>query len=189
MYGTVDRMTTVFDSKKGKRPRLPARARSQADIEAADLGLSDKQRQSVVEILNAVLADEFLLYTKTRRFHWNVEGPNFSELHELFRKQYEQLENIVDDVAERARALGGVAAGSMEEYLGLARLHEEAGRSYDARGMIAALLADHEHLVRSLRADLKSCAENHGNESTMDFLTGLMQVHEKTAWMLCVYLR
>lgn len=154
-----------------------------------NIGLSDKQREAVVKILNTVLADEFVLYTKSRRFHWNVEGPDFSELHDLFEKHYEQLGEIVDQVAERARALGGIAAGSLEEYLKLTRLKEEPGKSYDARGMIGALLADHEAVIRSLRKDLETCSKEHGDEGTMDFLTGLMQEHEKTAWMLRAYVR
>jgi starvation-inducible DNA-binding protein len=158
-------------------------------IAAPEIGLPEEQRQAVVSILNTVLADEFVLYTKSRRFHWNVQGPNFLELHDLFQKHYEQLSQVVDDVAERARALDGVAAGSLEEYLTLTRLNEEATRSYDARGMIAALLADHETLIRSLRQDLRVCSDQHGDEGTMDFLTGLMQVHEKMAWMLRAYLR
>ena len=156
---------------------------------AVNIGLSDQQRDAVVKLLNTLLADEFVLYTKSRCFHWNVEGPDFSELHELFEKHYEQLGGIVDDVAERTRALGGVAAGSLEEYLKLARLKEQSGKHYDARGMTTALLNDHEALIRSLRKDLETCSNEHGDEGTTDFLTGLMQSHEKTAWMLRAYLR
>jgi starvation-inducible DNA-binding protein len=155
----------------------------------ADIGIAERQRQAVVAILNTVLADEFVLYVKSRRFHWNVEGPNFSELHELFQRHYEQLGQVVDDVAERARALDGIAAGSFEEYLKLTRLKEEPATLYDARGMIAVLLADHEALIRNLRQDLVICSEQYGDEGTMDFLTGLMQAHEKMAWMLRAYLR
>lgn len=162
---------------------------SKGEAMPVNIGLSDKQREAVVRILNTVLADEFVLYVKSRRFHWNVEGPDFSELHELFERQYEQLGEIVDQVAERARALDGIAAGSLEEYLKLTRIKEEPGRNPDARGMIAALLADHETLIRCLREDLETCSKEHGDEGTMDFLTGLMQAHEKSAWMLRAYLR
>jgi starvation-inducible DNA-binding protein len=154
-----------------------------------NIGIARDQRAAVVAILNTVLADEFVLYTKSRRFHWNVEGPNFSELHDLFQKQYEQLEEVVDQVAERSRALGGIATGSLEEYLDITRLDEEPGKSYDAPGMITALLADHETLIRSLREDLEICSKEYADEGTTDFLTGLMQVHEKAAWMLRSYLR
>src|SRR5574341_262851 len=106
------------------------------------IGLNDSQRQPVVDILNRLLADEVLLYIKTRNYHWNVVGPQFSELHKFFESQYEELDEIMDEVAERARALGGKAAGSMSEFLKLARLKEAAGG--DARKMIAELLGDHE---------------------------------------------
>lgn len=188
MYGTAHRMKTELDAGEGKQLTLVPHPGWRADIEHADIGLTATERRGAVGILNAVLADEFLLYTRTRGFHWNVEGPHFSELHTLFQKQYEQLERIIDDVAERARALGGTAAGSLEEYLDLTRLDEERGRSYDARGMISALLALHERLIRTLRADLESCSEVHGDEGTTDFLTGLMQIHEKMAWMLRAHL-
>ncbi|MGE5339024.1 MAG: Dps family protein, partial [Gemmatimonadota bacterium] len=80
---------------------------------AAGSGLSDKARKTMVDVLNRLLADEFVLYVKTRNFHWNVVGPNFSELHKFFEGQYEQLDGSIDDIAERARALDGMAAGSM----------------------------------------------------------------------------
>jgi len=192
MYGTANSMPIDFESRtRGDRlqPGAEASCLSMDETARTNIGLSKDQRAAVVAILNTVLADEFVLYTKSRRFHWNVEGPNFSELHELFQKQYEQLEEIVDQVAERARALGGIATGSLEEYLDLTRLDEEPGKSYDARGMIAALLADHETLIRSLREDLEICSKEYADEGTTDFLTGLMQVHEKAAWMLRSYLR
>ena len=154
-----------------------------------NIGLSDKQRDAVASILNTVLADEFVLYTKSRRFHWNVEGPDFSELHELFEKQYDQLGEIMDRVTERARALGGVTAGSLEEYLRLTRLKEEPRKRYDAGEMIRALLADHETLIRRVRKDVETCSKEHGDEGTRDFLTGLMQEHEKIAWMLRAHAR
>lgn len=107
------------------------------------IGLSDQQRETAVSILNTLLADEFVLYVKSRRFHWNVEGPNFSELHNLFEKQYEQLDQVIDEVAERARALGGIPMGSLQQYVELTRLMEQADQTFDAKGMIAALLDDH----------------------------------------------
>jgi starvation-inducible DNA-binding protein len=160
---------------------------SRRETMTVNIGLSDKQRNAVARILNTVLADEFVLYTKSRRFHWNVEGPDFSEMHELFEKQYDQLGEIMDRVAERARALGGVAAGSLEEYLSLTRLKEEPRKRYDAGEMTRALLADHETLIRGLRKDLETCSKEHRDEGTTDFLTGLMQDHEKIAWTLRAY--
>jgi starvation-inducible DNA-binding protein len=91
-------------------------------------------------------------------------------------------------VAERARALGGFAAGSLEQYLRLTRLTEQTGERYPARSMIEALLADHEALIRNLREDIEFVSGECGDEGTTDFLIGLMQEHEKIAWMLRAYL-
>ncbi len=161
----------------------------EVSVATADTDLPDAERRAVVAILNVVLADEFVLYTKARRFHWNVEGRHFSELHALFQDQYEQLAEIIDEVAERARALDGYAAGSLEEYLELTRLDEDNRKRQDAAGMIASLLADHERIVRALRIDLKSCMEDYSDEGTTDFLRGIMQTHEKMAWILRAHLR
>jgi starvation-inducible DNA-binding protein len=159
------------------------------DAQRTGIGLGDPERRAVVATLNTVLADEFVLYAKTRRFHWNVEGPDFAALHALFEKQYRELSDIIDDVAERARALDGMAAGSLEEYLELTRLGEGVGERYSAAGMIGALLADHERIIRNLRIELEVCMDDYGDQGTMDFLIGLMQVHEKMAWILRAHLK
>lgn len=154
-----------------------------------NIGLSDGNRQSVIGIQNTLLADEYLLYTKTRNYHWNVVGPQFNDLHKFFEAQYEQLDDTVDEVAERARALGGRAAGSLEEFKKLARLGEDViGKVPAARDMLANLLADHEALVRSLRADVDAVTDKYKDTGTADFLTGLLEQHEKSAWMLRSFL-
>jgi starvation-inducible DNA-binding protein len=154
-----------------------------------NIGLKDSQRKPVIDILNALLGDEVVLYIKTRNYHWNVEGPDFSETHKFFEAQYEELDEIMDEVAERARALGGRAAGSLGEYLKLTRLTEDNGRTAGEKAMISDLLKDHEAIIRQLRADLESVSGKHGDMGTNDFLTGLMEQHEKMAWMLRSYLR
>jgi starvation-inducible DNA-binding protein len=152
------------------------------------IGLKDEERTGVVAILNTLLADEYLLYTKTRNYHWNVVGPQFNDLHKFFEAQYEALNDVVDDVAERARALGGAATATLAEFVRLTRLGEQPGEAPPARGMIAALLADHEAIVQSLRTDLETCATKFHDAGTSDFLTGLMEQHEKMAWMLRAFL-
>jgi starvation-inducible DNA-binding protein len=149
------------------------------------LGIDEENRIAVVGILNAVLSDEYVLSTKTRNFHWNVTGPNFRPLHVFFEEQYRQLDEAVDAVAERARKLGGDAVGTMEEFLELARLEEAPNTSpLPANKMIAMLLSDHERLIRQLRDDIGACEETYDDQGTMDFLTALMEEHEKMAWML-----
>jgi starvation-inducible DNA-binding protein len=153
-----------------------------------NIGLLEEQREGVVAILNTLLADEYLLYTKTRNYHWNVVGPQFNDLHKFFEAQYNELNEIVDDVAERARALGGHACGTMAEFLKSTRLQEESGVYPEARQMIANLLADHEAVIGHLRIDLETCVERYHDAGTNDFLTGLMEQHEKMAWMLRAFL-
>ena len=147
-------------------------------------GLADKEREGVVKILNTVLADEYVLNTKTKNYHWNVVGPQFHDLHKFLDAQYGELAEIVDDVAERARSLGGPALGTLAEFLKQTRLKEHPGQYPGAREMIANLRADHEALIRTLRVDLEACAERYHDIGTNDFLTGLMEKHEKMAWML-----
>ena len=157
-------------------------------IMKTDIGLSDEQRDNVVKILNALLSDEYVLYTKTRNYHWNVTGPQFNDLHKFFEEQYTELNVVVDDVAERARSLGGWSFGTLSEFSQHARLKEHPGQHPNAREMIANLLADHETIVRQLRKDLEA-AEKHHDMGTNDFLTGLMEKHEKMAWMLRAFLQ
>jgi starvation-inducible DNA-binding protein len=149
-----------------------------------NIQLTEKNRKAVVRIINTLLADEFILATQTRNGHWNVTGPRFHDLHTLFASQYEILDTILDDVAERTRALGGHALGTATEFLKLARLREQPGELPRAAQMTAALLASHEVVIRQLREDLVTCAQKHGDAGTADFLTGLMEQHEKMAWML-----
>lgn len=153
----------------------------------AGLGLQDSARKDVLALLDATLADEYLLYTKTRSFHWNVTGFHFDAMHKFFQEQYEQLDTVVDETAERSRALGGRALGSLKEFLLRTRLTESPAVVLKEGAMIAELLSDHEALVRSLRKDVDETARL-GDMGTSDFLTGLMRTHEKTAWMLRSFL-
>ena len=154
-----------------------------------NIGLEAEQREGVVGLLSALLADEYVLYTKTRNYHWNVVGPQFNDLHKFFQDQYEALDDVIDEVAERARTLGGHAIGTLAEFVQLARLKEHPARYPEAREMLTDLLGDHEALIRTLRRDLETAAEPHRDMGTNDFLTGLMERHEKMAWMLRAFLQ
>ena len=153
-----------------------------------NIGLTDGQRKGVTEILNHLLADEVVLYVKTRNYHWNVEGPDFSETHKFFEAQYEQLDEIMDDVAERARARGGRAAGSLGEYLKLTDIKEDNGKTSGEKNMIADLLKGHEIIIQRLRKEIPVVGDKHGDVGSNDFLTGVLEAHEKIAWMLRSYL-
>jgi starvation-inducible DNA-binding protein len=165
-----------------KLPKESGRRR-RAMMTKSQIGLTDKARRSVAKLLNVLLADEYILYTQTRNYHWNVVGPRFHDLHKFFEAQYEELDDVIDGVAERVRALGASSAGSLGEFLELARIKESSGLPRDAQGMVGSLLATHEALIRSMRTDLET-ADKLGDAGTNDFLTGLMERHEKMAWML-----
>ncbi len=153
-----------------------------------NIGLSEKSRQGCAAILNAVLSDEYVLYTKTRNYHWNVTGSDFSELHKFFESQYEELDDIVDEVAERARSLGGRSFGTLAEFLKGTSLQEAPGRYPAAGAMIRNLMTDHEAIIVRLRTNVETCATKYTDAGTADFLTGIMEQHEKMAWMLRAYL-
>jgi starvation-inducible DNA-binding protein len=150
---------------------------------SANIGIKDASRNEVLVELDRVLADLSVLSQKTRHFHWNVTGPRFNDLHKFFEGQYGAIEAEVDEAAERSRALGGRALGSLKEMLAHTRLKEASGRTPSADGMLEELLRDHEALIRSLRAS-SDVAGDAGDKGTEDFLVGMMEAHEKMAWML-----
>ena len=152
------------------------------------IGLKEPSRTQVIDRLARVLADLSVLSLKTRNFHWNVTGPGFSELHKFFEAQYSTLEGEIDETAERSRTLGGRALGSMKEMLAHARLRETgSGRSLSSDSMLGELLKDHEMFIRALRADVDACGDA-ADKGTEDFLVGMMETHEKMAWMLRAFI-
>lgn len=150
----------------------------------ANPDLPADDRTALSDRLASLLADEHVLYVKTRNFHWNVTGPRFHDLHVFFASLYGGMEQSLDDIAERIRALGRFAPGSLRAYLERARLSEAESTGLDATAMLKALLADHEALILTLRADIRAADEVHGDAATADFVTGLLADHEKKAWML-----
>lgn len=155
--------------------------------EPIQIGIAEEHRQKISDELQKLLADEYLLYTKTRFCHWNVNGPSFHQLHVFFEGQYEQLDEIMDEVAERIRQLGHFAAGTLSAFLKLAHLQENVGYG-DAKGMISTLLDDHETIIRSIRNIIDPINNDWKDAGTADFVTGLMEQHEKMAWMLRAHL-
>ncbi len=154
----------------------------------ANIGIVDEHRQAVSLALNTLLADEYVLYTKTRNYHWNVEGDGFHAMHKFYEEQYEQLDEIIDNIAERVRALGHFAEGRLVDFLKLARLTEPTTTSAHLV-QIKNLLDDHETIIQAMRTDVVKFAEVHKDLGTSDFVTGLMEQHEKMAWMLRAFLR
>ena len=137
-----------------------------------NIGIKKDDLSAVAQILSGVLADEFLLYTKTRNAHWNVEGPDFHDKHKFFEAQYEELDEIMDEVAERIRILGHYAPGTLKDFLQLTHLTEASRSKNDSQGFIKELLTDHESIIVFLREH-----------------TAILEQHEKMAWMLRAHLK
>jgi starvation-inducible DNA-binding protein len=123
-------------------------------MQKINIGLTETQRQGVIDLLNNDLADSYLLLVKTKKYHWDVVGPQFMTLHKLWQAHYEALTINVDAIAERIRMLGGYPVGTMAGFLKICSLKEHAGKIPTATGMVANLLEDHEKVVRNLRGDV-----------------------------------
>ncbi|HEX7897673.1 MAG TPA: DNA starvation/stationary phase protection protein [Planctomycetota bacterium] len=177
-----DRESTV---KRRLSPEAQERAAATARRPAPS---AVPEKHEVADWLNRLLADEFILYTKTLNDHWNVRGMQFSSLHEFFEMLYEASQKIFDDVAERVRTVGGVALGTMREFLQHTRLEEQTVLPPDARGMIANLHADHQAILSTLREGIDAMEERFDDPGTCNFLTDLLEQHEKLAWMLRAHL-
>lgn len=149
-----------------------------------NIGLSEEQRQGVTDLLNCDLSDAYLLLIKTKKYHWDVVGPQFRSLHTLWEEHYNALTENIDMIAERVRMLGGYPVGTAEGFLKCASIKEDAGTLPNAYGMVENLVSDHEQVIRNLRQHIDQCSDQFGDQGTADFLTGLMEQHEQMAWML-----
>jgi starvation-inducible DNA-binding protein len=145
--------------------------------------------QAVANELAKVLADETVLYTKTKNAHWNVEGPDFYDKHKFFETQFGQLDEIIDNVAERIRSIGHYAPATLKSYLSLTHLTEQTKQQNMSEGFIKELLQDHESIIIHLREQIKTVATDLHDLGTSDFITGLMESHEKMAWFLRSHLK
>jgi len=152
-----------------------------------NIGISDKHLVKSSGLLTEILSDEMILYVKTRKFHWNVSGESFLELHKLFESQYKQMELSIDLVAERMGKLGQKIPGTMEEFIQLASLKESPGKYATSKEMLKELLDDHESLIVILRKSITQIVDKINDAGTADFLTGLMEEHESIAWVLRRY--
>ncbi|WP_125723544.1 Dps family protein [Flavobacterium ustbae] len=153
-----------------------------------NIGIKQENISKIAAILAKVLADEFVLYTKTKRAHWNVEGPDFYNKHLFFEQQYDAIDEIVDTVAERIRSLGHYTPATLKDFLALTHLTEELQEKNDSNGFIKELLIDHESIIIYLRENINLIANDLQDAGTSDFITGLVENHEKMAWMLRAHL-
>lgn len=155
--------------------------------ETLHIGLDDQVRAAVVKHLSVILADQHVLYAKTRNFHWNLTGHRFHTLHAFFEEQYQALAEAIDRTAERIRMMGYPSPGSMKEFLSMATLKEVSGQLIGGDQAIAALRDDHEAAAREIRKAVEAF-EGSGDAGTVDLLTEFLQSHEQAAWMLRSFL-
>src|SRR6185295_16477428 len=134
------------------------------------IGIREENRTEIGFILSKLLADEFVLYTKTRNAHWNVEGIDFAAKHKFFEEQYNQIDDFMDEVAERMRTVGEYAPGTLAQFLQLTHLTEQSRIRNDSAGYIRDLLADHESIIIYLRENIGRLADEFKDYGTSDFL-------------------
>lgn len=163
--------------RKKDTPKLHATSKN------VQIGIADKDRASIAQGLSHLLADTYTLYLTTHNFHWNVTGPMFNTLHQMFMTQYTELWNAVDPIAERVRALGYAAPGSYTAFGQLTKLDDAPLIPPKAEDMIRILVKGNEAVATTAR-DLLPLTEKAGDQPTTDLLSARMDIHEKSAWML-----
>jgi starvation-inducible DNA-binding protein len=148
-----------------------------------NIGISAEDRAAIAEGLSRLMADTYTLYLTTHNFHWNVTGPMFNTLHQMFMEQYTELWNAVDPIAERIRALGHWAPGSYAQFASITSIADGPATPPKALEMIKILQQGHETVARTAR-EVFPLAARADDQPTADLLTQRLDIHEKTAWML-----
>jgi starvation-inducible DNA-binding protein len=146
--------------------------------------LTPDAREQTAEILHRALADEFALSAATRDYHWNVSGPQFRSLSELFGDQYRQLDQWIEKLGDRARLFGATAHTSWTDLISSARFMPARGVDLNVAGMMSGLMGLHDRMVGRLRADARICSSVCQDLATSELLKALAEFHETTAWML-----
>lgn len=146
------------------------------------IGLEESVRKQIAHKMNLLLADTYVLYTKTQNFHWNVVDHNFYSLHQFFEEQYKELAEAIDEIAERIRMLGEHTQGSLKQFLEMTSIKESATPRH-SHEMIKELIKDHDSMIRFLR-EMIELATKLQDEGTADLLIQRLRAHEKHMWML-----
>jgi starvation-inducible DNA-binding protein len=142
----------------------------------------------LADALKTLLATEYAFVTKAQQFHWNVEGPDFGQLHKFFGKIYDEVyENSIDSTAEYIRALNEYAPGSFERFAELSRISGQT-KIPRARLMLEELLANNGQMIELLNECFGE-AEQENQQGIMDFLASRIDAHQKHGWMLRSYLK
>lgn len=157
-------------------------SQNKSSLPAINIGISAIDRKKITQGLSGFLADSYTLYLMTHNFHWNVTGPQFTSLHQLFMTQYTEQWTALDLIAERIRALGHPAPATYTEFHKLASIKEVNGVP-KAEEMVKHLVMAQEATARTAR-NLFPLVDKANDQPTADLLTQRIEIHEKTAWML-----
>ncbi|MDP3434516.1 MAG: ferritin-like domain-containing protein [Bacteroidota bacterium] len=150
--------------------------------------IPDQNNEVVVTFLNLLLADEYVLYTKTRTAHWNVDGSNYFELHVFLEHQYSLLDVIIDDLAEQIRSLGYFALGSLKDFLSVAQMGEENHNYGNSAQILASLLHDHEAIISIIEHEIPPISDELKSRETAAFLAGILEKQKKSARQIKAFL-
>ena len=153
------------------------------------IGITAENRQAIANQLSKILADEFVLYSKTLNFHWNIEGPDFHSVHLYLETLYEQQQKIIDTIAEKIRMIGHYVPASLKNYSEMSHLTEKTKGKNHSHSIFSELLEDHESIIVFIRKEIRPIADQWKAEGISDYITGLMEQHEKTAWVLRSHLK
>ncbi len=149
-------------------------------------GLTEKQR--VIRVLNTLLADESVLYTKLRNYCWNVAGMNMYALQSAFENQFLEIAIISDVIATHIRQYGADVIGTMHEFLRKSHLFEEPSVYPNRQRMLVNIVTDHETIIRFLHKDILTFSNESEDVDTLDLLTGFIHQHEKMAAVMRSYM-
>jgi starvation-inducible DNA-binding protein len=159
-----------------------AKARRKA-LTASPTDLSAQATRDVSAALNALLADVFTLYVKTKNFHWHMWGPHFRDYHLLLDEQSEQIFAITDDIAERVRKIGGTTLHSIGHIQRLRRIRDNDADYVTPLDMLAELAEDNKQLTASMRSTHATCDE-HSDVATASLLETWIDEAERRIWFL-----
>jgi starvation-inducible DNA-binding protein len=152
------------------------------------IDLAAKTRAKMITLLNARLADAIDLQLQAKQAHWNVKGPSFIALHELFDTFAGEVSGYVDDVAERITALGGIAEGTLQAVAGRTRLDAYPLEIADGRAHLDALAAATSRFAKAVRKAIDEAAKA-GDADTSDLFTGISRGADKSLWLLEAHLQ
>ena len=146
--------------------------------------ISHQNNQEVANALSNVLANEYILLTKTKNAHWKVTGPDFMEKHHFFDFQISQLDKFIDQVADSIRAIGHYAPAKLKSFIDLTQQSVMTKETTAGLGFINELVTDHENIIKKINETIPMFTNDYNHHHAGDFITSLMEEHQKMAWTL-----